>query len=60
MKTLTDDAPSEEYWKSLATERQKALNDTLEENKSLCELIDVRSKEVDELAVSQIFNIFSA
>lgn len=36
---LCEDEPNEEYWKELAKEREKALNDTLEENRSLCELI---------------------
>ena len=36
---LCADEVGEEYWKDLAIEREKALNDTLEENRSLCELI---------------------
>jgi len=31
---LCEDEPNEEYWKELAKEREKALNDTLEENRS--------------------------
>jgi hypothetical protein len=48
---LTSEKVSEDYWKALALERQKALNDTLEENKSLCELVDVRRTEIEELEV---------
>ena len=36
---LCGDDAGEEYWKGIAIEREKALNDTLEENRSLCELI---------------------
>ena len=36
---LCGDEANEDYWKELAIEREKALNDTLEENRSLCELI---------------------
>ena len=36
---LCGDEAGEDYWKSIAIEREKALNDTLEENRSLCELI---------------------
>ena len=53
MTALTDDVANDEYWKMLAKERQAALSDTLEENKSLCELIDVRSQEVNELTVQK-------
>ena len=49
---LTSEIVSEDYWKALALERQKALNDTLEENKSLCELVDVRRTEIEELEVN--------
>ena len=48
---LTSEIVSEDYWKALALERQKALDDTLEENKSLCELVDVRRTEIEELEV---------
>ena len=34
-------------------ERAKALNDTLEENKSLCEIMEVRQQELEELAVKK-------
>ena len=36
---LCGDEANEDYWRELAIEREKALNDTLEENRSLCELI---------------------
>jgi len=41
--------PTEEYWKQLANERQKALNDTLDENKDIGELIESRTAEITEL-----------
>ena len=41
--------PTEEYWKQLASERQKALNDTLDENKDINELIQSRTTEISEL-----------
>ena len=57
--------PNDAYWKSLgkqenftsniffaAEEREKALNETLEENKSLCEIMEVRQQELEELAVN--------
>lgn len=43
--------PNDAYWKAIAEERAKALNDTLEENKSLCEIMEVRQQELEELAV---------
>ena len=39
---LCGDEIADDYWKELAIEREKALNDTLEENRSLCELIQGR------------------
>ena len=59
--------PNDAYWKAigflkcnsrhykliLAEERAKALNDTLEENKSLCEIMEVRQQELEELAVTK-------
>jgi len=35
---LTNDTPSETYWKDLAEERRRALTETLQENKELCAL----------------------
>ncbi|CAG5098542.1 Oidioi.mRNA.OKI2018_I69.XSR.g15761.t1.cds [Oikopleura dioica] len=48
---LESSQPNDAYWKSLAEEREKALNETLEENKSLCEIMEVRQQELEELAV---------
>ena len=42
MDQLCGDEIADDYWKELAIEREKALNDTLEENRSLCELIQGR------------------
>ena len=39
MFSLFADTPSDNYWKDLAEERKAALNDTLEENKSVCQLL---------------------
>merc|ERR1712150_100574 len=46
---LCGDEIADDYWKELAIEREKALNDTLEENRSLCELIQVRTAEKEEI-----------
>lgn len=32
---LTDDEPSENYWRTLAEKREEALNDSLQENERL-------------------------
>jgi len=40
---------SEDYWKELFKERDKALNDTLEENKDISELIQIRKTEIETI-----------
>jgi len=46
---LSDQEPGEAYWKALCQEREKALNDTIEENTDIGELIKTRKTEIDEL-----------
>ena len=53
---LCADEPNEEYWKVLAMEREKALNDTLEENRSLCELIQGIGTKI-RLTISRLWSI---
>lgn len=42
--------PTEEYWKQLASERSKALNDTLEENEDISQLIQSRDTDIMDLS----------
>ena len=49
MINLDTENPTEEYWKELAEQRSKALDDTLEENKDITELIESRTTEITDL-----------
>ena len=46
---LNSEEPDEAYWKKLYEEREKALNQTLEENTDISEMVDSRATEIKEL-----------
>lgn len=41
--------PPEDYWKDLAEQRRIALSETLDENKQLCDLVEMLNLEIDRL-----------
>merc|ERR1712037_225116 len=46
---LTSSEANEAYWKELASEREKALNETIEENDDLKELLETINDDVSGL-----------
>ena len=46
---LNSEEPDEAYWKKLYEGREKALNQTLEENTDISEMVDSRATEIKEL-----------
>jgi len=46
---LTSSEANEAYWKELASEREKALNETIEENDDLKELLETINEDVSGL-----------
>ncbi|CBY19894.1 unnamed protein product [Oikopleura dioica] len=46
---LTSNEANEAYWKELASEREKALNETIEENDDLKELLETINDDVSGL-----------
>uniref|UniRef100_A0A915EYG4 Geminin n=1 Tax=Echinococcus canadensis TaxID=519352 RepID=A0A915EYG4_9CEST len=47
---LSSETPPIEYWMDLAEQRREALVETLDENKELCELVEVLQTEITRLS----------
>nr|CDS18324.1 geminin [Echinococcus granulosus] len=47
---LSSETPPVEYWVDLAEQRREALVETLDENKELCELVEVLQTEITRLS----------